>query len=152
MATFYDAQETLLEEVSDRIANLTPDYNSRTPFQRYKDRANDLGSLDKGLIGARQFSISSGRHVGVHGMGYGYSFPLYEYDISIQYPATEIWTRAAHSDALIIRRDLLNYTPSVDGVQARMIKSDATIDAVKDDKNEFQTISLTLVVYYEVTG
>jgi hypothetical protein len=152
MTTFAAAEAALLVEVGRRLASLALDLYSTIPLQRYQGQAEEQATLNNALIGERQYSISPGRRVGTHGFGHSYSLPLYEYDITIQYPAGDKWARAMHSDALLIYRDLLNHSPSVSGVQARQIKPDTNTETSRDDKGDKQEMTLTLLVYYEVTG
>lgn len=151
MTLFAAAQSALITEVEQAIERISPDIESKKPFQRYKGRAATMGSLEKALIGPRQFSIGTGRRVGWHGVGRGYQFPLFEYDITVQYPPGDVWSRTMHSDAMLIHYKLLNTPTSVDGVQARWIMPASPIEAATDDANEKQTITMVLSVYYETT-
>lgn len=148
MAKFAAAQTAFLTELEQHIERITPDIDSRTPFQRYKGKAADLSALQKSLIGARQFAIAPGRQVGVHGVGYGYSFPLYEYDVLFQYPKSERWAEIMHSDAVLIKYKLLNTKTSVSGVQLRQPKPEQNIETIASE--EFQSMVITVLVHYEV--
>jgi hypothetical protein len=151
MTVFATAQENLLTEIEKAIETITPDVESRKPFQRYKGKAATIKPNDKTLIGPRQFFIAPGRRVGLHGMGYGYQFPLYEYDITVQYPAGDYWSGIMHSDLMLIHYKLLNTKTTVDGCQNRWIKADAPVTTDIDESNEKQSITMTVTVYYETT-
>ena len=154
MATFYTAQKNLLEEVKDRIVDIEPEFEEAIRFKPRPPINKDLADLDEAFIAPRQFEVRTpGRWVEKHAMGKGYTFPLYEYDIVIQYPIGEEWTQACHSDVVKINRDLINNTSTIpSGVQGRWIEEDNPVEPVIDEEDNFMTVTLVLTVYYEVTG
>lgn len=153
MATFYAAQKGLLTEVIDRIVDIEPEYNAARRFNPRPSVSKDLADLEDAFIAPRQFEIKTpGRWIEKHAMGKGYTFPLYEYDIVIQYPLGEEWMQACHSDVIKINRDLINNSTNTSGVQGRWIEHNNPVEPVIDDEDNFLTVTLILTVYYEVTG
>ena len=153
MATFWNAQKTLLEEVKDRIVSIEPEFEEGIRFKPRPPVNKELGDLVDEFIAPRQFEVRTpGRKVEEYATGYGFIFPLYEYDIVIQYPIGEEWTQACHSDVTKITRDLINNHGTVSGVQLRFIRPDNPIEPIIDDEDSFMTVVFTMVVYYEVTG
>lgn len=150
MADFWTAEAAVLDEIAGLIVQIDPAYKGKTPFQRYKRGKADF---EDAFIGDRQFKIMvPGRWIREHQVGYGYTFPLIEYDIVIQYPTGEEWDRAIHSDTVKIWRSLLNSATAVTGVQLRLIKPQEIITPIKAESDNYQTSTLTLEVHYEVTG
>jgi len=151
--TFFTAETNLIEEVSDRIASLAPDYKSNTPFQRYKKNIDDPSILLRQFFGVRQFAILPGKRIGLTAFGYSYSFPELEYEIIVQYPRGVEWTLAANSDVGRIQSDLLNHGSTVDGVQARFsVNGNYAIQSIDNETDPFQTATIPLTVYYSVTA
>lgn len=152
MATLWAVEEDLLKEVSSAIANLSPAYKGTKRFQRYKGKADDVGKFEDAFIGPRQFKIVvPGQWVREYQTGFGYMFPLIEYQIMIQYPTGEQWDRAIHDDTARIIFYLLNHATAVSGVQLRIIKPETPIESIKNDMDNYQTVTLVLQVHYEVT-
>lgn len=151
MATFLDAETNLLEEIGDRICALTPDWESTKPFQRYRAKNEDLGSLSNQFIAPRQFMFSHGQTIATPWFGYSYNHSQMVYELTIQYPRTREWTRAANADVMQIKSALINTGPTTSGVQQAFCLGDTKIEATDNEKDPFITVTIPITVWYSVT-
>lgn len=147
MVAFNVAQDNLITEIEAAMAAITPVTMATKGFRRIKHSTKDLGAITESFIGNRAYDIASGRMINPREMGKAYKFPVYEYDITVQYRVVEKWSRAAHSDIQLIRDKLFN-TISVSGVQGSWFKPDISVELQLHDSNDFQFFIMPLYVEY----
>ena len=153
MTTFLAAEKALLKEVRDRIVDLVPERERNQRFQYLDDAERELEEFEDETLTPRLFKIGQGARVDIPYIGAGYSHYLYEYPITIQYPAQgEHWESAINSDAVIIDRDFATNNYAGSGVQARYFKRSSLPLIERDPEDPWQRLTLTLTVLYEVTG
>lgn len=155
MATFYAASKGVVEEVRERIQNLTPTYDPSTRFHSLGDDPEaQLYDIDELEIQPRQFDIGPAYNEEMTSLGTSTLGEKNLHDITIKYPGagTEQWRAAAAGDARQIKSDLHVNPTGTTGIQQRRIDPNSQTIIEESDDDDAITLTLTLMVHYEYTG
>lgn len=151
MTALAEAQRNVLDNISRRIVDIVPSYQSGTRFKPVVK--SDVSDFDEDIGEPRLFDVGHWTQYHVIHAGKSYYRIRCDYPVGIWYPSNTGYINGGiDSDAELISHDFIVNPSLVAGVEARYVLPENTHEIEKLEDDFWVKSTITISVFYCVTA